>query len=321
MATPPNRSVEVSGAAPIPAQAQCAAGPKPAQVDARANNKNGRSSVEPPREHSYDDDSESIRMHHSRQRGPPLSWLWTAWGRPTGLNHWTASALCSGRLGEIAAPQVGRDKLEGRGQGSRTPGKECFGRHRCRRGEVYAQLMRSITSHRVSGLSRARESRTTTGRTLMELAFSDVVVRLLAAAAAGGLVGLNRDLAQKPIGVRTLGLVSLGAATAALAVIQVPGMAENADAMSRVVQGVVQGIMGGISFIGAGVILRNTATRTVDGLTTAATVWVSAALGIACALGAWITALIATTITLVLLFAGGWLERLPERRNTHQGGG
>ena len=109
----------------------------------------------------------------------------------------------------------------------------------------------------------------------MALELSDVVVRLLVAAAAGGLIGLNRDLAQKPMGVRTLGLVSLGAATAALAVIQVPGMAENADAMSRVVQGVIQGIMGGISFIGAGVILRDLKSQSVQGLTTAATVWVS----------------------------------------------
>jgi len=155
----------------------------------------------------------------------------------------------------------------------------------------------------------------------MELDLSDIVARLFAAAAAGGLIGLNRDLAQKPMGVRTLGLVSLGAATAALAVIQVPGMAENTDAMSRVVQGVIQGVMAGISFIGAGVILRDTAARTVEGLTTAATVWVSAALGIACALGAWITALLATTITLVLLFAGGWLERVSERRKADPGGG
>jgi putative Mg2+ transporter-C (MgtC) family protein len=79
-------------------------------------------------------------------------------------------------------------------------------------------------------------------------------------------------------------------------------MAESADAKSRVVQGVIQGIMAGISFIGAGVILRNTAARTVDDLTAAATVWVSAALGIACALGAWITALLATAIKPCLAF-------------------
>ena len=108
----------------------------------------------------------------------------------------------------------------------------------------------------------------------MDLDLSDVLIRLLAAAAAGGLVGLNRDLADKPIGVRTLGLVSLGAATVGVAGIQVQGMAENPDALSRVVQGVIQGVMAGISFIGAGVILRNVETRNVEGLTTAATVWV-----------------------------------------------
>ena len=57
----------------------------------------------------------------------------------------------------------------------------------------------------------------------MDLDLSDVLIRLLAAAAAGGLVGLNRDLADKPIGVRTLGLVSLGAATVGVAGIQVQG--------------------------------------------------------------------------------------------------
>lgn len=144
----------------------------------------------------------------------------------------------------------------------------------------------------------------------MDLDLSDVVVRLIAAAVVGGLVGLNRDLAGKPIGVRTLGLVSLGAATVSVAGIQVPGMAENADAMSRVVQGVIQGVMAGISFIGAGVILRNTQARTVEGLTTAASVWMSAALGIACGLGAWRTIAIAVPLALGLLFAATWMDRL-----------
>ena len=55
----------------------------------------------------------------------------------------------------------------------------------------------------------------------------DVILRLSTAAGAGGIIGLNRDLAGKPIGVRTLGLVSLGAAVVSVAGIQVPGMAEN----------------------------------------------------------------------------------------------
>ena len=147
----------------------------------------------------------------------------------------------------------------------------------------------------------------------VDLDLSDVFVRLLAAAAAGGLVGLNRDLADKPIGIRTLGLVSLGAATVSVAGIQVQGMAENPDALSRVVQGIIQGVMAGISFIGAGVILRNVQTRNVEGLTTAATVWVAAALGIACGLGAWRTIAIAIPVTMAMLFATGWIDWFTKR--------
>ena len=144
----------------------------------------------------------------------------------------------------------------------------------------------------------------------MELDVSDVGLRLGAAALAGAVIGVNRDMAQKPIGMRTLGLVALGAATVTVAGITVPGMFENADALSRVVQGIIQGIMAGISFIGAGVILRDSKSRTVEGLTTAASVWVTAAVGIACGLGAWSVVTIAATIALALLFLGGRLEAL-----------
>jgi putative Mg2+ transporter-C (MgtC) family protein len=85
-------------------------------------------------------------------------------------------------------------------------------------------------------------------------------------------------------------------------------MAENADALSRVVQGIIQGVMAGISFIGAGVILRDAKSGTVEGLTTAASVWITAALGIACGLAAWRTVGIALILALVLLVAVGWVE-------------
>lgn len=147
----------------------------------------------------------------------------------------------------------------------------------------------------------------------MDIELSEISLRLVAAAAAGGLIGLNRDLADKPIGVRTLALVALGAATVSLAGIQVNGMAENADAMSRVVQGIIQGIMAGISFVGAGVILRNAENRTVEGLTTAATVWISAALGIACGLGAWRTIALALPIAMVVLFSAGLTDWFKKR--------
>lgn len=135
----------------------------------------------------------------------------------------------------------------------------------------------------------------------MELEVTEVALRLLAASVVGGLLGLNRDLEQKPIGIRTLGLVSLGAAIIAVATIEVPGIYENKDALSRVVQGLIQGVMAGIGFIGAGVILRLPDTGNVKGLTTAATVWVAAALGICCGLGSWEVVLIGTGIAIVVL--------------------
>lgn len=141
------------------------------------------------------------------------------------------------------------------------------------------------------------------------LELTDILMRLGAAAGAGVLLGINRDLQNKPIGARTLGLVGLGTATVAVAAIQFPGMAENPDAASRVIQGIIQGMMTGISFIGAGVILRDSRAQSVQGLTTAATVWVAAALGIACGLAAWRTAAVAATVALILLVVVAWIER------------
>lgn len=148
----------------------------------------------------------------------------------------------------------------------------------------------------------------------MILEWTDILLRLGGAAAAGIVLGINRDLQDKPIGSRTLGLVGLGAAIVVIATIQVPGMAENPDAMSRVVQGVIQGLMTGISFIGAGVILRDSSRQSVEGLTTAATVWVTAALGIACGLAMWRTVLPAILIALALLVVLAWIEAMLERR-------
>ena len=110
-------------------------------------------------------------------------------------------------------------------------------------------------------------------------------------------------VARLLVGSSAVVLISLGAATVSVAGIQVHGMAENADAMSRVVQGIN----------GAGVILRNVESRSVGGLTTAATVWVSAALGVACGLGAWRTIMIAVPVTLASLFATRLIDRLTIR--------
>ena len=98
----------------------------------------------------------------------------------------------------------------------------------------------------------------------------ELALRLGAAALVGAALGLNRDLHGKSTGVRTLGLVGLGSALAVLAF----GQASSADA-SRV----LQGIMTGIGFLGAGVIVRSKDGDHVHGLTTAACVWLTACIG------------------------------------------
>ena len=135
----------------------------------------------------------------------------------------------------------------------------------------------------------------------MEPDTADVALRLAAAVLVGVVLGLNRDLAGKPIGMRTLALVSLGAAVVSLSTIHFQNLDDHPDALSRVVQGIIQGVMGGIGFIGAGVILRDHKAQTVEGLTTASTVWLTAGLGIACGLAAWHVIALAVTFALVTL--------------------
>ena len=101
----------------------------------------------------------------------------------------------------------------------------------------------------------------------MDLDTLDIALRLGAATLVGALLGLNRDLHGKATGVRTLGLVCLGSALAVLSIHAVSG----ADA-SRIIQGIVTGV----GFLGAGVIVRNSKGHHVHGLTTAACVWVTA---------------------------------------------
>ena len=131
---------------------------------------------------------------------------------------------------------------------------------------------------------------------------TEIAIRLGAAAVAGAALGLNRDLHGKATGVRTLGLVGLGAAVAVLTVGQASGDA------SRVIQGIVTGI----GFLGAGVILRNSEGH-VQGLTTAACVWLTACIGAACAVGEWHIVLLSVPIVFIVLVFGGRFEKLIHR--------
>src|SRR5690606_12191524 len=141
---------------------------------------------------------------------------------------------------------------------------------------------------------------------------ADVALRLVAAVLVGVLIGIDRERRGKPVGIRTLGLVALGSALVCLSTVHLNELNNEPDAISRVVQGVIQGVMAGIGFIGAGAVLR-TNGGDVHNLTTAATVWVTAALGIACALAAWEIVWIGAALTLLVLVALDPLDNLIER--------
>ena len=136
-----------------------------------------------------------------------------------------------------------------------------------------------------------------------------VILRLLAAALIGVALGLPRDLSDKPIGMRTLGLVCLGAAMVTVATLRYAPLGGDANATARVLQGIIQGLMVGVGFIGAGVILRDTSTNKVHGLTTATTVWIAAALGIACGIADWLVVAVGLGLALVILVALKRFER------------
>ncbi len=128
-----------------------------------------------------------------------------------------------------------------------------------------------------------------------------LTIRLGSALLVGAIIGLERQIDNKPAGLRTHMLVSFGCALYMLIPIMM-GMAEqSADALPRV----IQGITAGIGFLGGGVILRESRPRNgelkVRGLTSAAAIWVSSALGTAAGCGLWLMSLIAAVLTLIVL--------------------
>ncbi|CAH1670360.1 MgtC/SapB family protein [Chelatococcus asaccharovorans] len=136
----------------------------------------------------------------------------------------------------------------------------------------------------------------------------DQFLRLGAATLIGMIIGLNRDLENKPTGVRTLGLVGLATALVTVGTLEFEPLGDNPDALSRVVQGLIQGILTGIGFIGAGAILRDRDSGDIHGLTTAASVWVTAAAGIVCGLGNWPLVVTAVVVAMALLISGHAIE-------------
>lgn len=121
-----------------------------------------------------------------------------------------------------------------------------------------------------------------------------VLIRLISAALLGALIGYQRELAGKPAGIKTHILATLGTT---VFIIACANAGFQADALSRVIQGIVTGI----GFLGAGAILKLDEKRDIKGLTTAASIWTAAAIGVAVGLGVLGVAIIGTVITVLVL--------------------
>lgn len=134
---------------------------------------------------------------------------------------------------------------------------------------------------------------------------ADVIVRLLLAAGLGAAIGLEREIRQKPAGLRTNILIGLGSALFSLASLAI---ARYGGAPDRIAANIVTGV----GFLGGGAILRG--GRSVQGMTTAATVWVNAAIGMAAGIGEFRLAIAATGIALIVLIVLPPIERYFEER-------
>lgn len=127
------------------------------------------------------------------------------------------------------------------------------------------------------------------------IGWHDLLLRLGIALLVGTIIGLEREAKSKPAGLRTNMLVCFGSALLVLVPIEIGAAQKNLDVLGRAISGVITGV----GFIGGGTILRESK---VKGLTSAATIWMSSALGITIGCGLWLLGLGAALVTFVILF-------------------
>ncbi|MBS0195352.1 MAG: MgtC/SapB family protein [Planctomycetes bacterium] len=143
-------------------------------------------------------------------------------------------------------------------------------------------------------------------------ALTTITLRLALAASVGLVLGSGRERLRKTSGMRTHMVVSIGSAVFTLAPILA---ALGNDGISRVIQGIVQGI----GFLGAGTIIKLSDRAEVKGLTTAASTWLTAALGVSAGLGYLWLAVIGTVIAWMVLVPLGIIEKRMEKKRLSNG--
>ncbi len=153
----------------------------------------------------------------------------------------------------------------------------------------------------------------------------EILLRLVLAVILGGVIGFNRKRHSKPAGLRTMALISLGCATFTLigieAVIQLAALQQGAESLTASAttgvnldsSRIIAGIVGGVGFLGAGAIIQSRGK--IQGMTSAASIWVTATIGVSVGLGLYLLA-VATTflafIVLVMNKSGGNEEEVSE---------
>jgi putative Mg2+ transporter-C (MgtC) family protein len=133
-----------------------------------------------------------------------------------------------------------------------------------------------------------------------------VIIRMIAAILLGSIIGYERERAGKAAGLRTHILVTLGTCVFVLAC---SGSGMDSDGLSRVIQGIVTGI----GFLGAGSILKLNDERDIQGLTTAAGIWMTSAIGVAIGLGELGLALLGAILTVIVLALLGQVDYKAEK--------
>jgi len=127
-----------------------------------------------------------------------------------------------------------------------------------------------------------------------------LVLRLTVAAVLGGLLGMEREHKGKAAGIRTHMLVAMGSALFVL-------LSQQSGIVAADMSRVIQGLIAGIGFLGAGTILKGSEPNKVQGLTTAAGIWMTSAIGMAAGLGLEVTAVLSTLLALVIFAVMPWM--------------
>ncbi|MBY0479554.1 MAG: MgtC/SapB family protein [Chitinophagaceae bacterium] len=136
--------------------------------------------------------------------------------------------------------------------------------------------------------------------------------RLLIATVLGGIIGYEREIHGRAAGIRTYAAVSLGAAMFTIINAHVPNLSDHTRIVSNIVTG--------IGFLGAGIIFRDAGNGLITGLTTAATLWATAAVGVAAGFGMYVISIFSMAILFLLLYLNNvpFFKRLKNKNKPSQ---